>query len=284
MFQKYYQKLIGSALWLNQMTRPDISTAISILASATSDPRQIHLDHLYHLYGYLLATKDYVLTIATNNDPNLYGFSDSDYAGDTSDYDSRYGYAIFYYGTLISFKSQKTKLIPDLSTYAEYIALHYTINQVHFIQKLVDELTCQPIKPILLSDNLSTIAIVKSSGQTFKSKHFATKFHRTKMLLLQNQIELQHVLTARNLADTFTKPLSKIPFFTLTKTLLNSTNFVFTPSTHQIPFSSKRAKSFNGSESKQTTKSNTQLTKSTLLAQYALIGCGEESDMQTCKA
>ena len=224
---KGYQALIGTALWISQVTRPDIATAVSILASAAKAPRKLHLDHLQKLFGYLKRTQDFQLQIGSSTDADIYCFADSDYANDTQDYDSRYGFALFVFGTLIAYTSHKEGLIPDSTTYAEYIALHKAINMSMFIQKLLQELHLSSAIPHLFTDNQSTLKIAQAQRQTFNSKHFATKYHRTKMLLQTHQITLTHVSTTDNVADIFTKTLNKNLFPSNAQKIMNPDTATF---------------------------------------------------------
>ena len=68
------QFLIGSLNWLSISTRPDISTAVSLLAKFTHRPSQGHIDAAIRLVKYLKGTKTRGITFSnkSNNKLSLY--------------------------------------------------------------------------------------------------------------------------------------------------------------------------------------------------------------------
>jgi hypothetical protein len=55
---KKYQSLVGGLLWIQQHTRPDISTAVSLLSSYSHDPSHSHYESRKHVLAYLQGTLD----------------------------------------------------------------------------------------------------------------------------------------------------------------------------------------------------------------------------------
>ena len=51
-----YRSMLGSLQYLQVATRPDISTAVGILARSLHAPQQVHLNALKRVYGYLKAS------------------------------------------------------------------------------------------------------------------------------------------------------------------------------------------------------------------------------------
>jgi len=90
---KTYQSLVGSFLWINRGSRPDISYHTWLLATAMSKPTNECLYAAKHLARYLSGTKDWKITYSKNKlsklDLSKYnydsddvpaGFSDSNWA------------------------------------------------------------------------------------------------------------------------------------------------------------------------------------------------------------
>ncbi|CAN1346353.1 Retrovirus-related Pol polyprotein from transposon TNT 1-94 [Linum perenne] len=82
--QTQFRALIGSLLYLTA-SRPDILFAVCICARFQADPRLSHLSTLKRILRYLLSTKDYGLWYPSSDSFELVGYSDSDFAGSTSD-------------------------------------------------------------------------------------------------------------------------------------------------------------------------------------------------------
>jgi hypothetical protein len=55
---KKYQSLVGGLLWLQRHTRPDISTAVSLLSSYSHNPSHSHYESAKRVLAYLQGTID----------------------------------------------------------------------------------------------------------------------------------------------------------------------------------------------------------------------------------
>ena len=61
--------------------RPDICFAVNTLSQFLTDPRNVHLIDAKHILRYLRGTIDYGLKYEVNENINLEGYVDSDWAG-----------------------------------------------------------------------------------------------------------------------------------------------------------------------------------------------------------
>jgi hypothetical protein len=75
-----YPSLLGSLMYAAVCTRPDISTALSILGSAKASPTDAHMQALEKVLRYLHGTIDMRLTLGGGTDHSLQltGFADAD--------------------------------------------------------------------------------------------------------------------------------------------------------------------------------------------------------------
>ena len=71
----------------------------------------------------------------------------------------------------------------------------------------------------LLMDNKSAIALSKNPVHHDRSKHIDTKFHFLRECIEQGKVEVEHIGTADQLADIFTKALGRARFLELRKAL-----------------------------------------------------------------
>jgi len=69
-----YQSLVGSLNWLSITTRPDISTAVSLLAQHQSNPSPGHLDAAYYVAQYLSHTKSLGIYFSSSRHVQLESF------------------------------------------------------------------------------------------------------------------------------------------------------------------------------------------------------------------
>jgi hypothetical protein len=88
-----------------------------------------------------------------------------------------------------------------------------TTAQAVWLQKLLEEVVGIPAKPtIILMDNTTAIALAKNPIHHDQSKHIDVKYHFTRECVEHGDIELVQVGTDEQLADTFTKALSRLRF------------------------------------------------------------------------
>lgn len=96
---------------------------------------------------------------------------------------------------------------------AEYMASAAAAAQAVWLQKLLEEVVGIPAKPtIILMDNMAAIALAKNPVHHDRSKHIVVKYHFTRECVERGDIELVQIGTDEQLADTFTKALSRLRF------------------------------------------------------------------------
>lgn len=101
-----------------------------------------------------------------------------------------------------------------LSTYeAEYVALSQTTNEILWLKEFFGELNVEVNNTTILDDNQSVIASVSGTGSnnTF-DKHVHIRYKYIEERVSEGLIKIIYVQTLRNVADLFTKPLSRLPF------------------------------------------------------------------------
>ena len=81
MATKPYRPILGSVMWGQLATRPDLSFSVSLLARFQSNPGINHWSALMHVIGYIKNTLDYGLTYSRDADLSPTAFSDADYGG-----------------------------------------------------------------------------------------------------------------------------------------------------------------------------------------------------------
>ena len=78
-------QLVGSLLYLTH-TRPDLSYAVSVIASYMHQKHEIHWKAAKNILQYVQGTKSFGVQYATSSSLELVGFSDSDWDGDPIDH------------------------------------------------------------------------------------------------------------------------------------------------------------------------------------------------------
>ena len=102
-----YASAVGSLMYAQVCTRPDIAFAISVLGRFQSDPGMDHWRAAKKVLRYLQRTKDFMLTYRHSDLLEVIGYADADYAGCADDLKSTSGYLFMLAGGAISWKSVK---------------------------------------------------------------------------------------------------------------------------------------------------------------------------------
>jgi hypothetical protein len=91
----------------------------------------------------------------------LHGFTNIDWVGSIDEWKSIGGYLLFFYQTLISWKSSKQRTVARSSIKAEYKTLIDGTVEVIWLQYLLTDLQISSVSaPIIWCDNLGAIILV----------------------------------------------------------------------------------------------------------------------------
>lgn len=81
MSDKPYHLVLGSVMWGQLTTRPDLLFAVSLIAHFLENPGLGHWNTLLHVIGYIKNTLDYGLTYSREHELSLTAFVNADYGG-----------------------------------------------------------------------------------------------------------------------------------------------------------------------------------------------------------
>ncbi|XP_050238307.1 secreted RxLR effector protein 161-like [Mercurialis annua] len=87
-----YASVVGSLMYAQTCTRPEISFVVGMLGRYQSNPGLDHWKAAKKVLRYLQDTKDHMLTFRRSNHLKVIGYSDSDYTGCVDTRKSTFGY------------------------------------------------------------------------------------------------------------------------------------------------------------------------------------------------
>ena len=139
-----FRSIIGGLLYANVCTRPDISFAVSSIASHTSDPKHMHWLALIDVLKYLRDTQDLCLTYG-GNVPSLLKnrlevYADSDFSKHPDVRKSRSGYVLYFNGGPVAWHSSLQKRTAISTSEAELYALFDANQLASWFKELLGEL------------------------------------------------------------------------------------------------------------------------------------------------
>ena len=101
-----YASTVGSLMYAQTCTRPDISFAVGMLGRYQINPRLENWKVAKKVMRYLQGTKDYMLTFRRSDNLEVIGYSDSDFPGCVDSRKSTFGYLFLLAGGAISWTSK----------------------------------------------------------------------------------------------------------------------------------------------------------------------------------
>jgi transposase InsO family protein len=208
---KHFQSLIGSLLYVQIGTRPDISFAVSRLAQYAANPSPQHLRLATYVLSYLLGTADMRLCYDGAAGTGLHGYSDSSLGDQTDDRHSTSGYVFMLMNGAISWSSRKQRTAAQNTTEAEYMAMTDAANQAAWYRSFLTELGYSVDDPIPVhGDNKGAIDLALNPVTGRRSKHIDIKYHVIRGYIENEYISLIRTPTEEMVADGFTKSLSRV--------------------------------------------------------------------------
>ena len=210
--QLRYSQIIGSLMYLASATRPDISFAVSKLSRFMSNPGSDHWHALERVMRYLVGTMSYGIHYS-GHPAVLEGYSDSNWISDADELYATSGYVFTLGGGAISWRSCKQTILTRSTMEAELTALDTATVEAEWLRELLMDLPVveKPVPAILMNcDNQTVIVKVNSAKDNAKSsRHVKRRLKSVRKLRNSGVISVTYIQTDKNLADPFTKGLSR---------------------------------------------------------------------------
>jgi hypothetical protein len=113
-------------------------------------------------------------------------------------------------GGAVSWSSKRQATVALSTVEAEYVSMSRCAQQMVWMQNWLDEVTIQHDMPgVIKGDSRGAIALTKNTKDHGKIKHINIRHHYIRELVKSGAVILDQVPSSDNLADLFTKPLSR---------------------------------------------------------------------------
>ncbi|XP_074299270.1 secreted RxLR effector protein 161-like [Silene latifolia] len=205
-----YASLVGSLLYAQVCTRPDISFAVDMLGRYQSNPGMGHWSAAKKVLRYLKGTWNKMLTYRHTDQLEVIGYANSDFGEYVDSRKSTFGYVFVLAGGAISWKSAKQTIIASSTMEAEFVTCYEATIQVLWLRNFLSGLSvmnsvARPLK--IYCDNAATIFFSKNDRYSKGIKHMEMKYLSVKEEVRKNTMSIEHIMTSANIADPLTKGL-----------------------------------------------------------------------------
>ena len=124
-----YASAVGSLMYAQVCTRPDIAYAVGVLGRYQSNPGMDHWRVANKVMRYLQGTKDYMLMYRQMDNLDLVGYSNADFTGCVNSRKSTSGYIFIMAGGVVSWRSVKQTLIATSTMEAKFVSCFEATSQ-----------------------------------------------------------------------------------------------------------------------------------------------------------
>jgi hypothetical protein len=206
--QIHVPALLGVAGWVVMAVRPAEALTAAVLGRMARNPTRSYVRVLLHFLSYLLHTRDDELTLRGGDATQFVTDVDSSWANCPGTQRSWFGYCLRTDGGCFMWRSKLAPSVALSSRDAEAIAAVFAVRAMLAVQILLCDLGFVTPDPLLLRvDNAATVQNTTTDLVHRDSRHMAIRLAFLREHVRNGLINVEHVRTALNLADIFTKIL-----------------------------------------------------------------------------
>nr|GEZ17312.1 retrovirus-related Pol polyprotein from transposon TNT 1-94 [Tanacetum cinerariifolium] len=217
--QMKYHSMVGALVYLTA-SRPDIVHATCYCARFQARPTEKHRTAVKRIFRYLKKTINMGLWYPKDTGFELTTFSYSNHADYLDSIKSTSSGIQFLGGDkLVGWSSKKQDCTSMYLVEAEYVSLSACCAQVLWLRTQLTDYGFYFDKIPMYCDSKAAIAILCNPVQHSCTKHIDVRYHFLKEQVKKGIVELFFVRTEYQLADLFTKALSKDRFQYLVRRL-----------------------------------------------------------------
>ncbi|RVW23075.1 hypothetical protein VitviT2T_005480 [Vitis vinifera] len=210
-----YASAVGSLMYAQVCTRPDIAFAVGMLGRYQSNPGKDHWKAAKKVMRYLQGTKDYKLMYRRTSNLEVVGYSDSDFAGCVDSRKSTSGYIFILAGGAISWRSVKQTMTATSTMEAEFISCFETTSHGVWLTSFIFGLRVMDSISRSLSiycDNSVVVFMAKNNKTGSRSKHIDIKYLAISERVKEKKVVIEHISTELMIVDPLTKGMPPLKF------------------------------------------------------------------------
>ena len=227
-----YQKLFGSLLWAARGTFPECLQGCSMLGRVMSAPAEDDWSAACHMLTYMYQHRQHGILYSSNGNDIPYAMADSSNKTDPTDSKCQYGYCHLLAGAAIIAQSKKLSHIGLSAAHNEYMAAHWCNRHTAWLRDLLVEMCYLSVGATptnTYADNRAANLLCEEDIITCGNQFMQVPYHYNKEAVSLGIVTMIYIPTVDNLADLFTKSVSKQVLQRLLPALLGYAKAILPP-------------------------------------------------------
>lgn len=216
-----YREVIGSLLYLQNGTRPDISFAVNFLSRKQTNFTCLDWECVLKVLQYLKGTVHLGL-LYTGVGEDIVGFTDASLGTNALNGRSTTGLVIKAFGDVVMWRSKKQTHVALSTCESEYIAMSDTCRELANIRNMCKYISNISILPTLYGDCKPAISVSKTDDSRTLKHIVKLTYHYVREEFQKGNVDIQWVKSGDQLADMLTKPLPLDKFVIFRECLLTN--------------------------------------------------------------
>lgn len=226
-----YAKLLGMILWAARMCFPECLVGASMLGRVMACPTEEAWSEGIKIMNWMIQNKHRGIKFSANGNEVPVVFVDASNKPDPSDGKCQYGYVIMWKGGPIVTVSKKLAHVGLSAAHNEYMAMHWANRKIAWMRDFMLELELPEmveLPTLNCGDNQAALILSEEDIVTTGNQFIQVPYHYNKEMVLSGASEHIYVPTDLNLADVFTKCVTKQVIDTLLQRVLGYEQCPFT--------------------------------------------------------
>lgn len=210
--ERGFQNLFGMLLWAARGVYPECLQGCSALGRLMANPTEEAWRVACWMLTYLHQHKNQGIRFSSRGNEAPVAFYDASNKADPTDSKCQYGYCHMWQGGPVIACSKKLAHVGLSAAHNEYQAAHWCNRHTSWLRELLTEIeVAEAVREPTLTfgDNRAAILLSEEDIVSTGNQFITIPYHYNKEVIERGEVTMQFVPTADNLADLFTKAVSR---------------------------------------------------------------------------
>ena len=208
-----YQRAVGMLLWAARHCFPECKYGVSRLCSVMAKPTYKAFRAAMHMIAYLNQIKHRGIRFGLDGNHLPLCQSDASNKPDPADGLAQAGFVISWFGGPVATQSKKLKHVGLSSEHNEYMGITAAVKRVVWLRQLLSELMVTPEiienPTVVFGDNTQANRLCLEHFISPGNQYIYQTYHFNKEAVALGFVSIRWLQTKLNVADLFTKPVSR---------------------------------------------------------------------------